>query len=110
MDTFRRKVRDWLYNCTKGEFYKALGEAKINPRQLAVCEKRFIDGLFNYQVGMELNISDKTVERDVTKVYDALHKILQSEIAKSPWSVRFSRTLQGLFCVLGLNDSLMSII
>ena len=99
MDDFRRKARDWLYNCTRSEFYEVLHEAKINPRQFTICESRFVDGLLNYQIGMKMNISDKTVERDVAKAYDDLLKVLKSRIAKSPWSVRVYRALQGLLLV-----------
>ncbi len=96
MDVFRRTARDWLYNCTRSEFYEVMHEAKITPRQFAICKSRFVDGLLNYQIGIKMNISDKTVERDVAKAYDALLKVLWFRIVKSPWSVRVYRILQGL--------------
>lgn len=100
MDELRRKVRDWLQVCTKNEFYMALQEAKINPRQFVICEKRFVDGLLNYQIGMEMNISDKTVEREVARAYDALFRVLEYRIAKSPWGVRLLVHLKGFFCLV----------
>lgn len=88
MDDFKKRARDWLHNSTREEFYAMLHEAKVSPRQYVVCEKRFVDGLMNYQIGMEMNISDKTVERDVAAVYDSVLRVLKSRIKRSPLGIR----------------------
>lgn len=84
MDDFKKRARDWLHNSTREEFYAMLHEAKVSPRQYVVCEKRFVDGLMNYQIGMEMNISDKTVERDVAAAYESVLRVLKSRIKRSP--------------------------
>jgi FixJ family two-component response regulator len=78
-----------------------LHEAKVSPRQHVICEKRFVDGLMNYQIGMEMNISDKTVERDVAAVYESVLRVLKSRIKRSPLGVRFYIVRpKGLFFML----------
>ena len=85
-----------------------LHEAKVSPRQYVVCEKRFVDGLMNYQIGMEMNISDKTVERDVAAVYDSVLRVLKSRIKRSPLGIRLCMVCsRGLF-FYALNTKYMS--
>lgn len=99
MDDFKKRARDWLYNSTREEFYAVLHEAKISPRQYAICEKRFVDGLMNYQIGMEMNISDKTVERDVAAAYDSVLRVLKSRIKRSPLVYDFVSYTKGLIFI-----------
>ena len=37
---------------------------------------RFIGGLLNYQIAMEMNISVKTVEVELNSIYKAIFRIL----------------------------------
>lgn len=78
MDKKRKSARDWLCQSTRRSFYDVLEEAKITPRQLKICELRFIKGLYNYQIGMQLNISEKTVEREISTAYKAINGVLFS--------------------------------
>lgn len=65
MDKTNKLSRDWLINSSKHSFYEVLEEAKISPRQKQICEMRFVKGMYNFQIAMELNVSVKTVERDI---------------------------------------------
>ncbi len=76
MDEKKKSARDWLRQSTRRSFYDVLNEAKITPRQTQICELRFIKGLYNYQIGMQLNISEKTVEREISTAYKAIDKVL----------------------------------
>lgn len=109
MDDFKKRARDWLYNSTREEFYAVLHEAKISPRQYAICEKRFVDGLMNYQIGMEMNISDKTVERDVAAAYDSVLRVLKSRIKRSPLVYDFVSYTKGLIFYLFAMQQLVNI-
>lgn len=51
---------------SRRSFYAVLQEAKITPRQMKICEMKFVDGKMNYQIAMELNISTKTVDREIS--------------------------------------------
>lgn len=76
MDKLNKLSRDWLINSSKHSFYEVLEEAKISPRQMQICEMRFVKGMCNFQIAMELNVSIKTVERDVKLAYNAITRIL----------------------------------
>lgn len=76
MDEKKKNARDWMYQSSRRSFYDVLREAKITPRQLEICELRFVKGLFNYQIGMKLNISEKTVEREISTAYKAINRVL----------------------------------
>lgn len=53
---------------SRRSFYAVLQEAKITPRQMKICEMKFVDGKMNYQIAMELNISTKTVDREIRRL------------------------------------------
>lgn len=71
-----KKARDWLIKSSRRSFYSVLEEAKITPRQMEICELRFVKGLFNYQIAMRLNITEKTVENEIKTAYKAVNRIL----------------------------------
>lgn len=78
MDKENKISRDWLINSSKHSFYEVLDEAKISPRQLKICELKFIKGMANFQIAWELNVSQKTVERDINLAYKAVTRILSN--------------------------------
>ena len=55
-----------------------LEEAKITPRQIEICELRFVKGMTNYQIAAQLNISDKTVEKELNTAYKQISNVLAS--------------------------------
>jgi RNA polymerase sigma factor (sigma-70 family) len=63
---------------TKSSFYAVLEEAKITPRQIEICELRFVKGMTNYQIAAQLNISDKTVEKELNTAYKQITNVLAS--------------------------------
>lgn len=54
MDTLLKNTRDWLQTSTRRSFSAVLEEAKITPRQVEICELKFVKGLTNYQIAMQL--------------------------------------------------------
>ena len=76
MDKINKLSRDWLINSSRHSFYEVLEEAKISPRQKQICEMRFVKGMYNFQIAIELNVSVKTVERDIKMAYSAITRIL----------------------------------
>ena len=71
-------TRNWLMGSTKSSFYAVLEEAKITPRQIEICELRFVEGMTNYQIAAQLNISDKTVEKELNTAYKQITNVLAS--------------------------------
>lgn len=71
-----KQTRDWLVQSSRRSFYEVIREAKISPRQMQIAEMRFIKGLMNYQIAMELNVSTKTVEAEIKRAYKAVNRIL----------------------------------
>lgn len=76
MDIQLKNARDWLNVSCKRSFYAVLEEAKITPRQMQICELKFVKGYMNYQIAMELNISTKTVDREISTAYKAINNVL----------------------------------
>lgn len=76
MNTNNKNARDWLVQSSRRSFYSVLQEAKITPRQMEIAELRFVKGLMNYQIAMQLNISTKTVEKEIATAYQAVNRIL----------------------------------
>lgn len=76
MNELRKNTRDWLTASTLGSFTAVLENAKITPRQMEVCRMKFIQGLTNYQITMQTNVSVKTVERDLRTAYNAINNVL----------------------------------
>lgn len=77
MNELTRAGKNWLIHSTKSEFYDVISEAKLSPRQVKVCTLKFLDNLMNYQIAMQLNVSVKTVEKDLQKIYIAVNRILK---------------------------------
>lgn len=76
MNELRKNTRDWLTASTLCSFTAVLENAKITPRQMEVCRMKFIQGLTNYQIAMQTNVSVKTVERDLRTAYNAINNVL----------------------------------
>jgi RNA polymerase sigma factor (sigma-70 family) len=51
---------------------------KITPRQMQICELKFVKGLTNYQIAAELNVSDKTIEKELNRAYKSITNVLKS--------------------------------
>lgn len=43
---------------------------------MQICEMKFVEGKMNYQIAMELNISTKTVDREISTAYKAINRVL----------------------------------
>lgn len=71
-----KSARVWMTESSRRSFYAVLQEAKITPRQMKICEMKFVDGKMNYQIAMELNISTKTVDREISTAYKAINRVL----------------------------------
>lgn len=71
-----KSARIWMTESSRRSFYAVLQEAKITPRQMKICEMKFVDGKMNYQIAMELNISTKTVDREISTAYKAINRVL----------------------------------
>lgn len=78
MNNSNKSARDWMIRSSRRSFYEVLEEAKITPRQQQICELRFVQGLTNYQIAMELNISLRTVESEIQTAYKAITRILHT--------------------------------
>lgn len=78
MDTLLKNTRDWLQTSTRRSFSAVLEEAKITPRQIEICELKFIKGMTNYQIAAELNVSDKTIEKELNRAYKSITNVLKS--------------------------------
>ena len=76
MDTLLKKTRDWLQDSTRRSFSAVLEEAKITPRQVEICELKFIKGMTNYQIAAELNVSVKTVDKELNTAYKRITNVL----------------------------------
>ncbi len=80
MNADNKSARDWLLASSRRSFYDVLKEAKITPRQQEIAELRFVEGLLNYQIAMKLNVSVKTVEKELQSAYKAVNRILDKLI------------------------------
>lgn len=76
MKELQKSVRTWLTESSRRSFYAVLQEVKITPRQMQICEMKFVEGKMNYQIAMELNISTKTVDREISTAYKAINRVL----------------------------------
>lgn len=76
MKELQKSVRTWLTESSRRSFYAVLQETKITPRQMQICEMKFVEGKMNYQIAMELNISTKTVDREISTAYKAINRVL----------------------------------
>lgn len=77
MNSVTRNARDWVTNSTRSNFFDVIQEAKISPRQMQIIEMRFVKGLMNFQIASELNISEKTVEKEISAAYKAVNRVLE---------------------------------
>ena len=76
MNILLKKTRDWLQDSTRRSFSAVLEEAKITPRQVEICELKFINGMTNYQIAAELNVSVKTVDKELNTAYKRITNVL----------------------------------
>lgn len=59
MNIMLKCARDWLIQSSRRSFYEIVHEAKLTPRQMEIIEMRFVKGLMNYQIAMQLNVSTR---------------------------------------------------
>lgn len=78
MDITLKNTRDWLISSTRCSFGAVLREAKITPRQLQICELKFVKGMTNYQIAMEMNLSVKTIDKELNIAYKQITNVLAS--------------------------------
>ena len=74
--TLLKNTRDWLQTSTRRSFSAVLEEAKITPRQVEICELKFVKGLTNYQIAMQMNVSVKTVDKELNTAYKKITNVL----------------------------------
>lgn len=80
MNILCKNARDWLIQSSRRSFYEVLEEAKITPRQMQIAEMRFVKGMMNFQIAMELNLSTKTVEKEINTAYKAVDRVLREMV------------------------------
>ncbi len=78
MNTQLKNARDWLHGSCKRSFYVVLQEAKITPRQIEICELKFVSGLTNYQIAMQMNLSVQTIDKELNTIYKRINNVLKS--------------------------------
>lgn len=78
MNEMLRKTRDWLNCSSRTSFSAVIHEAKITPRQVEICELKFIKGMTNYQIAMEMNLSVKTIDKELNTAYKQITNVLAS--------------------------------
>lgn len=78
MNITLKNTRDWLLSSTRRSFSAVLMEAKITPRQLEICELKFVKGLTSYQIAMEMNLSVKTIDKELNTAYKQITNVLAS--------------------------------
>ena len=83
---------------SRRSFYAVLQEAKITPRQMKICEMKFVDGKMNYQIAMELNISTKTVDREISMRIRLLIECFLNEVIPIKRSVKAFLNGDYFFC------------
>lgn len=71
-----KNTRDWLQTSTRRSFSAVLKEAKITPRQIEICELKFAKGMTNYQIAMQMNVSVKTVDKELNTAYRQITNVL----------------------------------
>lgn len=76
MNILLKNTRDWLQTSTRRSFSAVLEEAKITPRQVEICELKFVKGLTNYQIAMRLNVSVKTIDKELNTAYKQITNVL----------------------------------
>lgn len=76
MNILLKNTRDWLQASTRRSFSAVLEEAKITPRQVEICELKFIKGMTNYQIAAKLNVSVKTVDKELNTAYKRITNVL----------------------------------
>ena len=69
-----KNTRDWLQTSTRRSFSAVLEESKITPRQIQICELKFVKGMTNYQIAMQLNV--KTVDKELNTAYKQITNVL----------------------------------
>ena len=78
MNEMLRKTREWLNCSSRKSFGAVLHEAKITPRQIEICELKFVKGMTNYQIAAEMNLSDKKIEKELNRAYKSITNVLKS--------------------------------
>lgn len=78
MNITLKNTRDWLLSSTRRSFSAVLKEAKITPRQLEICELKFVQGLTSYQIAMQMNLSVKTIDKELNTAYKQITNVLAS--------------------------------
>ena len=76
MNILLKNTRDWLQASTRRSFSAVLEEAKITPRQVEIYELKFVKGMTNYQIAAELNVSVKTVDKELNTAYKQITNVL----------------------------------
>lgn len=71
-----KNTRDWLQTSTRRSFSAVLEESKITPRQIQICELKFTKGMTNYQIAMQMNVSVKTVDKELNTAYRQITNVL----------------------------------
>lgn len=74
----RKFARDYLEQIDRPKFLEIVYKAKVTPRQKEFLYARFLDGLNNYRIAMEDNVSVETVRDDLRSAYDKIYNYLLS--------------------------------
>lgn len=77
MDNKRHQVRKWLEESLDDEFESFIKKAKLTPRQTTILRLKIQNGLFNYQISREIDLSTEKIRDELRIVYDRGIKLLR---------------------------------
>lgn len=71
----RKVARNLLEDMSKSEFYSAIDEAKLTPRQKGIIEMKFIRDWSYVQIALKLSVDVNVIKQDVRKAYDKIYRL-----------------------------------
>lgn len=77
MDNELKKVKAWLMQANRTEFYRAINEAKLVDLERKVLKGKFIRGRTNIEIAMRLYISESYVNKLLRRAYMQLKPFIE---------------------------------
>lgn len=72
----RKSAREFLNDSSRTDFYNAIKEAKLSPRQEGILEMKFVKDLTYIQIAFYFNVDVNTIKRDIKKAYDKIYSVI----------------------------------
>lgn len=76
MKDTRKIARDYLKQCTLQKYNYIFNEAHLTERQQKILELH-TQGKFNYQIGMDMDLSQETIRNELRTCFDKVYKVLE---------------------------------